>query len=415
VIRSHLDSSAGRLVVLAGLYLSQGLPFGFFTQALPALLRERGYSLTAIGATWLLGLPWALKFAWAPLVDRLGSSRFGRRKSWIVPLQLLTAGAMLLLAQLGLDGSVVIPATSLAAAVFMINLLSATQDIATDGLAVDLLPPGERGVGNGVQVAGHRLGMVVGGGVLLIAYAQLGWRATMSVMALVLVVATVPLLLLREPERHQARAPSPALVSFARRPGAARWLLAIGAYKSGDALVSAVLRPMLVDRGLDLADIGWLLGTAGFVASLGGGLVGGTFAGRLPRERAVLWCGAVQAVAVALCLMPAGGMGGAALGGIVVFEHFASGMATAAVFTVMMDVCRAESAAADYTVQASLLVVVTGGMAIVAGLTADTLGYVGHVALAAVLGVAGVAVLQRAMVRAWLPVAAGTVYGGPRS
>ena len=83
-----------KLALLGALYLSQGLPYGFFTQALPALLRQLGRSLPEIGAASLLALPWALKFLWAPLVDRYWSARLGRRRSWILPLQALTAAFM---------------------------------------------------------------------------------------------------------------------------------------------------------------------------------------------------------------------------------------------------------------------------------------------------------------------------------
>src|SRR5437868_6044002 len=78
--------SLRKIGLLGSLYLSQGLPFGFFTQALPVLLRKSGSSLGEVGLSSLLALPWALKFVWAPLLDRHSSASFGRRRSWIVPM-----------------------------------------------------------------------------------------------------------------------------------------------------------------------------------------------------------------------------------------------------------------------------------------------------------------------------------------
>ena len=72
-------STRRKLLLLGSLYLAQGLPYGFFTQALPVLPRARGLSLEAIGLSSLLALPWALKFLWAPAVDRQGS-----RRGWIL-------------------------------------------------------------------------------------------------------------------------------------------------------------------------------------------------------------------------------------------------------------------------------------------------------------------------------------------
>ena len=88
--------TASKLLLLGSLYLAQGLPDGFFRQALPVMLRAEGVSLEHIGLASLLALPWGLKFLWAPVVDAVGSARFGRRRSWIVPLQVLAVAVFLL-------------------------------------------------------------------------------------------------------------------------------------------------------------------------------------------------------------------------------------------------------------------------------------------------------------------------------
>ena len=144
-----------KLGLLGALYLSQGLPYGFFTQALPALLRTMGLSLPDIGLTSLLALPWALKFLWAPWVDRWQLPGLGRRRSWILAIQMLTVLAMLGLGVVRPESQI----SLLMAAFLLTNLLAATQDIATDGLALDLLAPAERGLANGLQVAGYRAGI----------------------------------------------------------------------------------------------------------------------------------------------------------------------------------------------------------------------------------------------------------------
>jgi len=188
VNRLQVLGTPGKLALLTSLYVSQGLPFGFFTQALPVLMRQQGLSLPAIGMTALLALPWALKFLWAPLIDRHGSSRFGRRRSWIIPLQFMAAAAMA-----GVSG--INPSTELPlvlAAVLVANLLAATQDIATDALAIDMLNHEERGLGNGIQVAGYRVGMIVGGSLLLVQYERLGWSMTFLTMSGLLCLATTP-------------------------------------------------------------------------------------------------------------------------------------------------------------------------------------------------------------------------------
>jgi PAT family beta-lactamase induction signal transducer AmpG len=375
-----------KLGLLSSLYLSQGLPFGFFTQALPVLLRKQGLSLPAIGLAHLLALPWALKFLWAPPMDRHGSARWGRRRGYILPLQCLSAALLLSLAlpSAGLDTQV------LMAAVLGVNLLAATQDVATDGLAVDLLAPAERGWGNGVQVAAYRVGMILGGGLMLAVFDAVGWRPTFLALGGLLLAATVPIALYREPPSEPPPAQSLGLSWWLRRPGAAAWLTLLVVYKAGEALATGMLRTFLVDSGLTLTDIGWMLGGVGFTAGLLGALLGGGLVVRLGRRRALLLFGATQAGAVLLYALAARGPASLSLlTAVCAVEHVASGMATAAVFTAMMDACRPEHAATDYTVQASLVVLATGAAAAVSGFSAAALGYSTHFALSAALCVAG--------------------------
>ncbi|ABF91935.1 siderophore transporter, RhtX/FptX family [Myxococcus xanthus DK 1622] len=378
--------TATKLGLLSSLYLSQGLPFGFFTQALPVLLRHQGLSLPSIGLAHLLALPWALKFLWAPPMDRHGSARWGRRRGYILPLQCLSSGLLLALAlpEGGLDMRL------LMAAVLGINLLAATQDVATDGLAVDLLAPAERGWGNGIQVAAYRVGMILGGGVMLAVFDAVGWRPTFLALGTLLLLATVPIALFREPPTAPPPAQSLGLRWWLKRPGAAAWLTLLVVYKAGEALATGMLRTFLVDEGLSLTAIGWLLGGVGFTAGLVGALLGGGLVVRLGRRRALLVFGGIQAGAVLLYALAARGPTSLPLLTLVCgVEYVASGMATAAVFTAMMDACRPDHAATDYTVQASLVVLATGAAAALSGFSAQALGYAGHFTLAALLCAAG--------------------------
>ncbi|MCX4241647.1 MFS transporter [Paraliomyxa miuraensis] len=360
-----------KLGLLTALYLSQGLPFGFFTQALPAVMRQQGVSLAVIGSSTLLALPWALKALWAPMVDRHGS-----RRAWIVPLQLTSVVVLLSLALADPSHSL----SWLMLGVLLTNLVAATQDIATDGLAVDLLARHERGLGNGVQVAGYRVGMIVGGGALLVAFEHWGWAWTFTCAAGILLLATIPVWRFCEPPRPRPTTSEPSVLDSLRRfaadPARRRWLAVLVVYKAGDYLGTSMLRPFYVDRGLGLADLGLLLGTVGFCAGLCGALLGGALVERLGRRRALLGFGTLQALSVAsyaLSVDPSAGP--MQLYGPVVFEHLASGLATAALFTLMMDRCRPEHAATDYTLQASLVVLASLGSAALGGFTAHWLGY----------------------------------------
>lgn len=374
------------IALLVGLYLSQGLPFGFFTQALPVLMRQQGVDLGTIGLANLLALPWALKFLWAPAIDRVP----GPRKRVILPLQLAAMGVLALLA---LGSS--LPLWLLAAAVFTTNTLAATQDIATDALAVEILPPEKRGLGNGIQVAGYRLGMILGGGVMLIVFDKVGQLGTFGAAVGALALATLPLLVFREPPRVPDAAPAhrdALLHVWAARPGAGRWLLVLLIYKFGDAFGTGMVKPFLVDWGFGLEDVGWMLGVLGSAAGLTGAMIGGQVVSRIGRRRALLLFGFLQIMTmVGYAWASSPWMVWLAVGS----EHLISGMATVSLFTAMMDTCRSGHAGTDYTVQASVVVIAQGIGAATSGFVAAALGWPAFFLLSAALCAVAVVVVAR--------------------
>jgi PAT family beta-lactamase induction signal transducer AmpG len=384
-------STTGKLFILGALYLSQGLPYGFFVQALPVLLRNQGLSLGAIGMSSLLAIPWGLKFLWSPAVDRLWSAKFGRRKSWIVPAQLLSVLTLLALAFTSLSQSL----SLVLVFVFLSNAMTATQDIATDGLALDLMRPDERGLANGIKVSAYRGGMIIGGGALLAVYDRIAWQGSYLVMAALIVLASVPLLLFREAAPGAAITTSqPKPFAFFSRPQAARILFVLITYKLGDAFSTGMLKPFFVDLGLSLAQIGYLVGTVGFLAGLLGAFAGGALVNRLGRRRSLVIFGLLQAAAVAgYAYMAYLHPSEFALAVVIACEHFASGMATAALFTCMMDWSSKESAATDYSIQASAVVVATLLASSLSGLSANAFGYPRHFAIATVFACVSVAIV----------------------
>lgn len=385
----HL-STHQKIAILVALYFAQGLPFGFFTQALPVILRERDVSLEEIGFSSLLALPWALKFLWAPIVDSRFVESVGRRRSWILPLQLLS---IIVLIALGLIPDEL---SLLLGGVFVLNLLAATQDIATDGLAVDSLEEDERGAANGVQVAAYRIGMFVGGGAILHYIASLGMRGAFFVMAILLAFSSIPALLLRESTPpHLETAPSSIassspLRSFLAKPNATKILLLVIVFKLGDAFAQGMLRPFLSDAGYELEDLAALLGTASFGAGLLGALAGGYLVKRVGRKRSLWIFGVAQSFSVgSYAYLAATGAPQTAAYLICSVEHFTGGMATAALFTCMMDWSEGESGGTHYTVQASAVVIATGVAQTVSGLSASAIGYAAHFALGGAISLVG--------------------------
>ncbi|MGW6032609.1 MFS transporter [Gordonia terrae] len=396
--------AVGTLVLLTVLYFAQGLPYGFFSQAIPVILREEGYSLTQISVYGLLFAPWGLKFLWAPYVDA-----YGTRRRWLLALQLSSAVVALVLACLDLSGTLV----WLLVGIAVINLLSATQDIATDGLAVSMLEPRQRGLGNGIQVGAYRIGMIAGGGGLLWLFSLAGWRAVFVVMSVLLFAVTVGVwFLARGPGARrgdatpgQPRSVSPALLltgwaSRLRRPGVIGFILVVGAFKFGNSMASALVGPFMSDIGLTLGQIALVEGALSSAGALGGAALGGWLAYTYGRRHALLVGGVTQTLSLGLYLVASMGVGGFWL--VVtasLAEHILGGAATVAVFTLMMDACQKGYEGSDYTLFACAVVGVQGAAGFAAGIVGDLFGFPAIFATGLVLSGLGCLIMIRALDR----------------
>jgi MFS family permease len=369
-------------LLLSSLYVSQGLPSGFFAHALPTLLRENGVSLTVIGFAKLLALPWFFKFLWAPTVDRFGAGKNSHYRRWILLMQAIGLLALAMLSLLHPENwfSIHLPWFLLAA--LLINTCLATQDIATDALAVKMLPVQQRGLGNSIQVAGYKLGMLAGGNGLLILMASVGLQNGFRWLAASLLLLMIPILFFREP----VIAASPITIKKSRNnlwqewrpllalPGMTLWLPILLTYKIADSMASSMIRPLLVDSGFTLAHIGEI-GMSASVAGMAAAFAGGLCERWLGGWRALFWFGFLQAVGLAAwALVPLGWNSNGAVLCIAIFEQMADAMSTVALFAGMMGFCRAGHEGSDYTVQMSLFMIASGTLGLAGGAIADQLG-----------------------------------------
>ena len=379
-----------KLSLLAALYVSQAIPLGFFIEAVPAIGRDLGLSLRDIGLIQALALPFMIKFLWAPVIDAHGSATRGHYRSWLIPLQMLSVAMVISIALLNLATQ-----TGLLLALGAVFLfLAATQDIASDGLAVQILSVDERGVGNGIQVGGYYLGQILGGGLMLVLFSRYGWTTALLAMAAMLALPLLNLWKFREPT---TAAPARtidwgALGRFFRRPGIAVWIVLLLVYRAGDAMATTMFKPMLVDKGLDLAQIGLIVGLGNSVAALSGALVGGAAVTRIGRRRSLVVFALLQAIALSTLAIPA--TREVSLTTIWIASMaaaFAGGMATTALYTRMMDHCSTETAGTDFTLQQSLAVIGPLFGAGISGVLAQRMGYPAHFMFCGVL-VLGIAI-----------------------
>lgn len=176
------ESRALRLTTFGALYFAQGVPWGFVGVAYVVFLADQGLGTADIGGALAIAyLPWAFKVLAGPVIDRYPTRRFGRRRHFIIAAEFLMGATLLLVPMFD-------PRVSLAAInslLFLHNSFAAVQDVATDALAVDVLPAAERGKANSIMWAAKTAGSSAGGSVGIVLAKYAGWTTLFVSIALV--------------------------------------------------------------------------------------------------------------------------------------------------------------------------------------------------------------------------------------
>lgn len=394
------------IAAIGGICMVQSLVSGIAFQGVPTLLRDSGTPLDQVGLAYLAFLPWSLKFLWAPWIERyrLPHGQAGRRTRRIVlPGQWLLAALLFLLAVLGQP---TLPA--LLAVLGLISLTAATVDIAGDAFAVEQLAARRRGWGNATQVGSSYVGMFLGAGLFVVLAGSHGWRVAAAAMGLLVLLLTLPFAGLREPARATDAPPHrPSLPHALGRSGVRLGLLITVVFQIGSRLGAGMTSPLLLDRGVPLASVGWINGAGAVVAGLAGTLLGALALQRWRAPRAVVAAMTLQAAALILFVAgvaaPGLGLPAASPGWLVAQTLLKAATAATGFVTLyafLMGLASPAQAGVDFTLFqcADALVAMVGGVA--AGWLAQHLGYGACFGIAAALGAAGLPVLSVLMRRA---------------
>lgn len=391
--------SAKRILPLvSSLYITQYLGVGFIYVGLTAMLRQRGVALESLAAMSLAGITWALKPLWAPLIDRFGRTRHGHYRTWLLVLQPLLA-----LTGLGL---VALPAPErnlglLGVLIATYTFVSATQDIAADGLTARAVTDRTRPLANGIANAAQWLGNVFGGGIIVLVYDAFGWVAAMITLT---TLSLLPLPMVLAHREKVSDAPVPGLAGaysalmrvFAQPDGRVWGLLVMPLFLAGTTSAYGLLSPALADAGWGLDRLGWVLGMFLAAPAALASLVVGPCVTRFGRRNCLLVAGLVDALAT-LALLPLA-LGHAPLvPTIVALSVFVAAMAAAStvVYTVNMSMCRPGSEATDFTMLAAVAMVASYILGAALLYAAGTFGY--HVVLVgcSILALSGTIVAVR--------------------
>src|SRR6202023_970217 len=341
------------------LSFSSGLPLGLVWIAIPDWMRKIGVDIRVVGLITLAQAPWTFKFLWSPLMDRYTPPFFGRRRGWGALAQVA-----LCILTLGLAGVGNHPDTPwvVAALALAIAFASASQDIALDAYAVDVLRPDEQAVAGGARTAIYRVGMVVAGGVGITLAGRFGWPMVNCMLALLY----LPMLAVTgkapeppgqpPPPRTLREAVWQPFVGFLARRHALEILGFVILYRLSDNLAQALQRPFLVEMGYSDFDRGFALSTIGLAGTLTGVFLGGAATAPLGLGRALWIFGGLPAIATLrfAVLAVVGHVDRPLMYGAIGFETLCAGLGVGALAVLLLRMTQKRFSATQYALFSSL-------------------------------------------------------------
>jgi len=384
---AHSASQPGgwrRLGAVSALGFASGAPNTGLGEILPIWLATNQVPVELIGLLPLAGLPYAIKFLWAPLLDRFPIAWPDRRRGWIALLQVLlglTIAALALLRPSTDAGSL----AAIGLVALIVAVLSATQDIVIDAYRTDLLPEQERGAGAAANSLGFRGGtLVLGSGALLIA-GSAGYRLAFvaaGILMLLLVPCTLAAPRLRpldQPVLSLRQAVVGPVREFLARTGgrpALQLLALVLLYRLPDGLLAPMGGPFLVAEGLSEGQIGLIKSALGIVATMVGVILGGALFGRLGMNRS-LWLFGIAGTAgnLAYWLVARGTPSLQGVAAAVLLENLSSGLVGTGFVALLMSLCNPRYSATQYAVFSGVYAISSKVLAAPSGLMVKLVGW----------------------------------------
>ncbi|TAL61511.1 MAG: MFS transporter [Legionella sp.] len=332
-----------RLFIVFILGFSSGLPMALISSTLQAWYAASGLSVLAIGALSLVSLPYAYRFFWGPILDRYSLFSLGKRRSWILSMQILLLLGFNLMAWFSPEQYPKL----LAFLALAIACFSATQDVAIDAHRAEYLPVNEHGLGASLAVFGYRLALLISGGLALIMAEHLGWAFTYRFMGFLMTLGMLAIFFSQEPTAEINTQASftesfiEPLKELFTRPHILYLVLFIICYKLGEAFTtttSGIVMPFLIQGlGFSLETIGYINKILGVISVLLGGLSAGFILMRYSLYCSLFCFGLLQALTnVLFVILAIVGKNVTVLAVAVFFDNFAAGLGSTALVALFM-------------------------------------------------------------------------------
>ena len=385
-----------KLFVTFLLAFSSSLPLPLTTGTLDTWLADKNVSLKTIGFFSLVGLPYTLKFLWAPFLDRYMPPFLNRRTGWIV----ITQGLLILgISLMGFIDPVQQP-FYLAGAALCVAFFSASQDIVIDAYRADLLGPGELGPGAGITVTGLRLALIVSGGMAVLLADYLPWGVVYQLMAGLMLIGVLAAIFAPAPEikvlppKSLKDAVIDPFVSYFKLKHAVAILFFILLYKLGDVVAGKMTSPFLIKMGYSKTAIGSLNKTLGMAMTIFGALAGGVTVTRIGIWKSLWFFGILQALSnFCFVAIAKNGPSLVLLAASISVENLCGGLGTAAYMAFLMSLCDKHFTATQYALLTSIMAITRIFLGPLSGYLAENLSWSTYFTVSAAFAIPGMLLL----------------------
>jgi len=355
-----------KMLITLGMGFVSGVPLLLTITLLQAWLTDEGVSKSTIGLFALVGVPYSLKFLWAPIFDRYVISKLGRRRGWILITQVLLIFSII---GLGMTNPAMNAANVALLAIF-VTFFSASQDIVIDAYRRESLSDNEQVLGASSYVLGYRIGMLSAGAGGLILADLMSYQFVYLIMALVMIGGVLITLIADEPVNFSE--PSTFLdavrnpfVEFFKRHGDSinnnisipiLILLFILLYKVGDTMAHSLSTNFYLEMGYTKTEIGTVVKVFGLIATLVGAFIGGLLSIKIGLYKSLVSFGIFQAIAtLGFSVLAISTKSLILLASVITLENLAAGMGYTAYLAFIANMTNKQFTATQFALMTAIM------------------------------------------------------------
>ena len=395
-----------KLWLIALMGISCGMPLALITKTMTVWLSEYGISKTTIGLFVFVGMPYTLKFLWAPFIDHFKipilTKKLGQRRSWLLVFQILLLVTILVLSTLDPKQNL----QAIAVLCVIIAFFSATQDLIVDGYRIQILRADLLAAGGTMEVFGYRMGMLLSGAGVLYIASIASWSISYRLIAFVMLLGIATTLFLAPRQEiiservHGFKGAMNSMIiapfrDFMNHNNWAVALIFIICFKVSDAMIAQMSSPFYLELGFSKVDIATASKLYGFWAILLGGFIGGALVQNIGIRKSLFLFGAAHALSNCMFLVQyLFGADHFLFYTSVSMENLTLGMMLSALIAYLSGLCNPKFATTQYALMMSIVAFSKNFLASSSGFLVDFLGWSSFFCVTLCLALPGLALIR---------------------